>query len=315
MRSTAYYEREKAKKEVDDMLGKTATGNLNDLFETGDNFSSKNKEKHYTDDILNKSQKSPVHSPLYRKEVFSFGNTQPMLKNPTQKYEILDSSDEEVEQETRDRVNLAGRMLEAIPNSAIVGAKEVKVLTLTNNQINRWDKLSYFTNLQTLVLDKNNLKSLSGMPGIKTLKTLWLNNNQIDDFELILGQIKSLFPKLEYLSILRNPINPAIYFGGENEKPYYRFRRRILQDLPNLKVIDTQNVTLKEREDAQTHPKFLIARPEQYDDDTTEDEMSKSRRKSYYDERKEPAAFIGKGRIKYDGRESEGNRFISNLDL
>lgn len=29
----------------------------------------------------------------------------------------------------------------------------------------------------------------------------------------------------------------------------------------------------------------------------------------------EPAAFLGKGRIKYDGRESEGNRFIMNNDL
>jgi len=315
MRSTARSEREKAKQEVDDLLGKTVTGDLNNLFETGYNPSNKTKEKYYSDDILNKSQKSPVHSPLYRKEVFSFGNTEPMLKNPTQKYEILDSSDEEVEQETRDSVNLAGRMLEAIPHSAIVGANGVKALTLTNNQIKRWDKLSYFTNLETLVLDKNNLKSLVGMPAIKTLKTLWLNNNQIDDLELILEQIKSLFPKVEYLSMLRNPINPAIYFGSGNEKPYHRFRRRILQDLPNLKVIDTQNVTVKEQEDAQTHPKFLIARPEQHDDDTTEDEMSKSRRQSYYDERKEPVAFIGRGRIKYDGRDGEGNRFITNLDL
>ena len=29
----------------------------------------------------------------------------------------------------------------------------------------------------------------------------------------------------------------------------------------------------------------------------------------------EPAAFLGKGKIKYDGRESEGNRFIVNTDL
>jgi len=29
----------------------------------------------------------------------------------------------------------------------------------------------------------------------------------------------------------------------------------------------------------------------------------------------EPAAFLGRGKIKYDGRDSEGNRFIFNSDL
>jgi len=241
----------------------------------------------------------------------------PNLKNPVQKYQIVDSSDEELEQDTNDSINLSGRRLQSIPDRATVQAKSVKILTLTNNQIRRWNNLAAFTNLETLILDKNNLKTLKGLPSIKTLKTLWLNNNNIDDLELILQQIKSLFPNVEYLSVLRNPINPAIYFGTENEKPYYRFRRRILQELPNLKVIDTQNVADTERESSARQPKFLVSSPSHDEEDEFDrkDERANSRKESYYNEKSAPAAFIGQGKMKYDGRDSEGNRFITNMDL
>jgi len=241
----------------------------------------------------------------------------PNLKNPVQKYQIVDSSDEELEQATNDGINLSGRRLQSIPGSVKGQARSVKILTLTNNQIRSWDNLAAFTNLETLILDKNNLKTLKGLPSIKTLKTLWLNNNNIEDLELILQQIKSLFPNVEYLSVLRNPINPAIYFGTENEKPYYRFRRRILQELPNLKVIDTQNVSDKERENSAGQPRFLVSGPsddeeEEYDQ---KNDSAKARKQSYYNEKSAPAAFIGQGKMKYDGRDSEGNRFITNMDL
>jgi len=327
MRQSGYSEQQKAQKDLDDLLGKTApSSDLDNLFASGRaNFPSKpnqysNNYQTKTEDILassprwanNEDNKEDVRKKTYK--LNSPGPSEPMLKNPAQKFEVVDSSDEELVQDTKESINLAGRALEAIPSSVAARAKGIRILTLTNNQMKRWTLLSNFTSLETLVLDKNNLKSLEGMPPMKTLKTLWLNNNQIDDFELILQEVQSLFPNLEYLSMLRNPINPAIYFGSENEKPYYRFRRRILQEMPNLRVIDTQDVTAKEREDAMSHPKFLVARPLLEDvEDTTEDELS--RKLSYYNEKSEPAAFIGRGRIKYDGRESEGNRFITNLDL
>lgn len=328
MRQSGYSEQQKAQKDLDDLLGKTApSSDLDHLFSSGRaNFS---KPDEYSKNYHNKTEDILASSPRWvnednKEEVgkktgklnspHSPGPSEPMLKNPAQKFEVVDSSDEELVQDTKESINLAGRALEAIPSSVAARAPGIRILTLTNNQMKRWTQLSHFTSLETLVLDKNNLKSLEGMPPMKTLKTLWLNNNQIDDFELILQEVQSLFPNLEYLSMLRNPINPAIYFGSENEKPYYRFRRRILQEMPKLRVIDTQDVTAKEREDAMSHPKFLVARPLLEDvEDTTEDEQS--RKLSYYNEKSEPAAFIGRGRIKYDGRESEGNRFITNLDL
>jgi len=314
-----YAAREKAKKDLKELLGQTQpSGDLDNLF-SNEHFFSAQLEKNNHDKGV-----SPVngHDGAYDKntrkkanEQVFFSSSDLKLKNPAQKFEVKDSSDEELVHDTKESINLAGRMLEAIPSSIATRAGDVKILTLTNNQMKRWTSLSRFTSLETLILDKNNLKSLEGLPPIKTLKTLWLNNNRIDDVEQILQKIKSLFPNLEYLSMLRNPINPAIYFGSENEKPYDRFRRKILQDLPNLKVIDTLHVTAKEREDAKSHPKFLIARPQNYDDETTEDEWSRKQSQSYYDEKEEPACFIGKGRIRYNCRESEGNRFITNLDL
>lgn len=326
MKNASLAENERAEKDLSELLGQDVpSGDLDDLFSTKPgNFlaEAENKSKNHKPDHSASSQKVVVNSQQHVDEVkekddeVSGKRWEPKLKNPEQKYQILDSSDEELEQDTKDSINLAGRRLQSVPTLATDEARRVKNLTLTNNQITNWDKLSTFTSLETLVLDKNGLKSLAALPTIETLKTLWLNNNQIEDFELILHEIKSLFPNLEYLSVLRNPINPAIYFGRENEKPYYRFRRRILQELPNLKVIDTQDVTPKEREDARRQPKFLVSSPLFEEDDFNEqDDQERNRKPSYYDEKSAPAAFIGKGKIKYDGRESEGNRFITNTDL
>jgi len=306
MKNSGYAERKKAEKDLNDLLGQTLPSNdLDNLFSKDSvDFSSPAEEKTYSEKVDVNSTAKTVYKP-----------TELKLKNPVQKFEVEDSSDEDLVQDTNERVDLSGRMLEAIPSSIASRAKGVKILTLSDNQMKRWTLLSRFTSLETLVLDKNNLKNLEGLPPVKTLKTLWLNNNRIDDFEGILQRIKLLFPNLQYLSMLRNPINPAIYFGGENEKPYDRYRRKILQEMPNLRVIDTLDVTDKEREDAKSHPKFLIASPLEAYDDTTEDEYSRKQSMSYYDEKEAPAAFIGRGRIKYDCKESEGNRFITNVDL
>jgi len=319
--STIYKERERAVKDLSKQCDQISpSGDLkNLLYQSPDHLSTLSENKNYNrkaDDIIAiESLRNSINDEAANKEIFekTYGQVGPMLKNPVQKYVIEDSSDEELVQDTKDRINLAGKNLEAIPSSIAARAKEVKFLTLTNNQMKFFEQLSMFTSLETLVLDKNNLKSIKGLPKIETLKTLWLNNNQIDNFDMLLFQVKQLFPNLEYLSLLRNPINPAVYFGTENEKPYQRFRRRILQELPNLRVIDTQDVTKNEREDAKRQPKYLIARPSQDEEENSEDD--EPRGVSFTEEKIAPAAFIGTGKLKYDGRDSEGNRFITNLDL
>jgi len=319
--NTIYKEREQAVKHLTESYDRISPpGDLNNLhYHSPGNLSTLVEKKEYNGEaniiIPQKGSGSSIDHVVENKEMVN--KTQrlpvPLLKNPVQKYEIVDSSDEELVQDTKDNINLAGRNLEAIPSSIAAQAKAVKSLNLTNNKMKFFDQLSAFTSLETLVLDKNNLKNIIGLPKIETLKTLWLNNNLIDNFEKLLFRVKELFPNLKYLSLLRNPINPAVYFGVENEKPYKRFRRRILQELPNLKVIDTQDVTEKEREEAKFQPKYLIARPSEDGEDNPEDD--EPRRFSFKEEKIAPAAFFGSGRLKYDGRDSEGNRFITNLDL
>lgn len=316
--STIYKERETAVKHLTEQYERIIpSGDLNKLsYHSPRNLEKLTENKSYNREadikISHDASGNIMDDEAKNKEIVKT-LPEPILKNPVQKYEIVDSSDEELVQETKDSVNLAGRNLEAIPRSIAAQAKDVKSLTLTNNQMKFFDQLSAFTSLETLVLDKNNLKTINGLPEIETLKTLWLNNNQISNFQMLLFRVKQLFPNLEYLSVLRNPINPAVYFGTENEKPYKRFRRRILQELPNLRVIDTQDVTEQEREQAKLQPKYVISRPSHEGEENTDDE--EPRKLSFTEEKIAPAAFIGMGRLKYDGRDSEGNRFITNLEL
>merc|ERR1719461_227535 len=151
--------------------------------------------------------------------------SEPSLRNPTPKFAVVDSSDEECSEDTE--LNLSNRSLTAIPdNIAKKHGERTRVLTLTNNRMRNFKSLSYFSSLDTLILDKNNLKTLDGIPAIPTLKTLWLNNNAIERIDTLLNDISKLFPKIEYLSLLKNPGVPALYFESGNEGPYTRLGER-----------------------------------------------------------------------------------------
>eukprot|EP00483_Globobulimina_turgida_P010801 UN10822 len=104
---------------------------------------------------------------------------------------------------------------------------------------------------------------------------------------------------------------------ASTEQLHKRYRLTVIYHLPHVTYLDTEPVQLKERKEAMKRGKYLIvAKPsqEQLKDvqDVIEDEYDED--VSPYKNVK-PAAFLGKGRIKYDGRESEGNRFILNQDL
>lgn len=70
--------------------------------------------------------------------------------------------------------------------------------------------LSYFSALETLVLDKNELESLETCPLLPHLQTLWCNNNNISDLGIFLTDVANKCPRLTYLSLMRNPIVPDL---------------------------------------------------------------------------------------------------------
>eukprot|EP01084_Bolivina_argentea_P069860 127046_1 len=225
---------------------------------------------------------------------------------------VIESEDEEEE----DTLNLTGQNLETIPLSLCKNKGGIiTTLILTKNKLNSLKGLEYFQCLTTLQLDRNGLKNINDFPKLNQLKTLWLNNNDLRNLDSLLSTLKKQCPNLEYLSLLFNPICPTM--DASTEQLHKRYRLTVIYHLPNVTYLDTEQVQLKERKEAMKRGKYLIvAKPsqEQLKDiqDIIEDEYNED--VSPYKNVK-PAAFLGKGRIKYDGRESEGNRFILNQDL
>lgn len=104
--------------------------------------------------------------------------------------------------------------------------------------------MELFKDLKSLVLDNNEIKSLKDFPDLPELETLWLNNNQLEDLSEVI-EVAAKLPKLTYLSILKNPCVPNM-FSSE----YELYRYDVLKRLNNLKFLDSQPVTEKERQEA-----------------------------------------------------------------
>jgi len=240
--------------------------------------------------------------------------TRSSFKNLTNDSEdlVIESEDEEEE----DTLNLGGRNLDVIPASLCKSNGPLIItLILTKNKLSSLKGLEHFQCLTTLQLDRNGLKDINDFPKLQQLKTLWLNNNNLKNLNALLLTLKKQCPNLEYLSLLFNPICPTL--DPSTEQLHKRYRLTVIYHLPKIKFLDTEQVQLKERQEAMKRGKFLIvAKPSQEQladvEDVVEDEYNED--VSPY-KNVQPAAFLGKGRIKYDGRESEGNRFILNQDL
>merc|ERR1711920_1040646 len=181
----------------------------------------------------------------------------------------------------------------------------MKTLILTKNKLTSLKGLEYFTNLNTLQLDRNGLKNINDFPKLTQLKTLWLNNNRLHNLNALLLILKKQCPNLEYLSLLFNPICPTM--DPSTEQLHKRYRLTVIYHLPHVTFLDTEQVQLKERQEAMKRGKFLIvAKPSQHQQLKHVHEVQEEEDEEVTPYKNvKPAAFLGKGRIKYDGRESE----------
>lgn len=203
--------------------------------------------------------------------------------------------------------------------------------------LRKLENLERFTQLKSLVVDNNEIEDVSHFPKLPHLEILWLNNNRISDIEQLLTVCETNFPKLNYLSVLKNPACPNEFTGNDMDD-YQRhryalylshsdkclfiysfmFRLFVLYRLKNLKFLDSRQVTAKERQEAERRGKFckvVVANSNQlyqpyqtndeFDEPSTDDSSSKHQSASYF----------GYTRHVYTGRHSEGNRFIKNQDL
>ena len=220
-------------------------------------------------------------------------------------------------------LSLAERGLEGVPlDVAKQGGAAVKSLNLSGNTMKSWESLAEFTALDTLILDGNGLDGLEGCPKLPTVKTLWFNNNRVEDIQAFLDQVCERCPDLSYLSLMRNPGSPGfVDFTEDHESEYNRYRLYVIYRLPSLGFLDASPVSKEERAKAKVRGQFcLTKKPSQSRRSTAESAESKdpTASPSAAAEPAEPrkaSSFLGVEGATYDGADSEGNRFISNADL
>ncbi len=174
--------------------------------------------------------------------------------------------------------------------------------------------------------DSNELGSKHGWESRTTLTTLSVNDNKIDDLELFLGAVRDAFPNLTFLSLLKNPCCPN-YFMGKDQQDYSRYRLFVVSVLPGLKFLDSSRVTPEERSEAKrvghlmrvAKPQQPLlsgeqkkAEPQQQEQEEEEEEQNEEEEVKHGSRGK---VSFGVSRYVYYGKQSEGNRFITNEEL
>ncbi|CAL1529580.1 unnamed protein product [Lymnaea stagnalis] len=117
--------------------------------------------------------------------------------------------------------------------------RKLTVLWLTRCGLEELDGISSMLSLQELYLEYNEISDLSPLAMLEELETLDLEGNNIDDITQV--QYLSLCPKLRCLALDGNPICAYPSPSGE-EQPDYDYRNTIRQLLPDLLVLDDENL-------------------------------------------------------------------------
>ncbi|RWS13500.1 U2 small nuclear ribonucleoprotein A-like protein [Dinothrombium tinctorium] len=153
--------------------------------------------------------------------------------------EILESAAQYINPATRDReLDLRGYKISVIEN---LGATmdQFDSIDFSDNDIRRLDGFPLLTRLKKLLFNNNRISRIGDNleESVPNLEWLILTNNQIQE----LGDIDPLsgFKKLEFLSLLNNPITT---------KKHYRLY--VIHKLPALRILDFRKVKAKEREEA-----------------------------------------------------------------
>lgn len=153
-------------------------------------------------------------------------------------------------------------LIEKLDNS-INTLEKCKKLSLSTNRIDKLIPMTGLKNIEILSLSRNCIKKIQFLEDISgTLKQLWLSYNSIEKLDnlqclkklqvlyLFHNKIKaaeeidklSALPELVELGLKGNPI----YDGKTNEY----MKLYILKKLPQLKIVDNETITEKQRNDA-----------------------------------------------------------------
>lgn len=79
---------------------------------------------------------------------------------------------------------------------------------------------------------------------LPTVRTLWCNNNLIEDLPAFMDAVVEKFPYLQYLSIMRNPACPGLTdFCSPDLEALRLYRMYILYRYPLLEILDWTEVS------------------------------------------------------------------------
>lgn len=152
--------------------------------------------------------------------------------------------------DTGDRLSLAYEQLNQIPRKiAEKFSRTTTILDLSHNSFRDLSFLSYFRNLNTLILDKNPQPDEKTFPSMPNLELLWLNNCDIENLQNWVYRIRDCCPSLKYLSLMGNP-GATSSFNGNSTLDHNDYRMMVISILPQLHHLDDQEVTPAQRNQA-----------------------------------------------------------------
>ncbi|KAL3228573.1 U2 small nuclear ribonucleoprotein A' [Nakaseomyces bracarensis] len=144
----------------------------------------------------------------------------------------------------------------AMPSSLKYLPRPVHILDLTNNNLTFFPDLCKRVDIDTLLISKNQLQLLDGQLLPSKLQSLVVAYNGIDNFDMIQGLMKS--PRtLKELVMIGNPICHLA-----------NYRTRVLSLLPNLEVLDFNNVQKEEHKKAFDEHRLLAMQAKSIDTKT-----------------------------------------------
>lgn len=156
------------------------------------------------------------------------------------------------------------------------------------------------------------------------LTTLSLNDNSIEDLQDFVKCVAQSCPGLAFLSLLKNPCCPN-FFTGRDQQDYQRYRLFVISQLPGLKFLDSSRISAEERAEADRVGQFqVVARPSSFQQRAGGAEASGFDALPSGDQEEDDGldnvpgrgkVSFGVSRYVYYGKQSEGNRFITNDEL
>jgi len=218
-------------------------------------------------------------------------------------------------------LNLVDLDLTEVPSSYLSAAVSYLTLNLSENRLLPPCNLHHFSKVHTLVLDKNGLKSVSGFAKMLSVTTLWFNNNNVTDIVGFLDDVVTIFPNVTYLSCMRNPCSPPLAIVSEEDvETTRRFRLYVIYRLPKLQFLDSSPVSLNERKEASQKGQYLAPRRPATTGaispvSASSMPIAQPAPQAPAEALKRPSSFLGVGSSRYDGANSEGNRFITDKHL